>query len=107
MFIFYIIYSFICLISKVKDSYFIFSSSGVSLTEGISEVYLEHSNVKKVMVQHSEKKILLEDDSKFDKVFLSKTASLNEINYLVTNKYPDNRYIDYCKDEGIELIVAK
>lgn len=86
---------------------FIFSCGGISLSSGITEASLEQSLVKKQMLKNSKIHILLADQTKFDKIFLCTSCDFEDIDYIITDKTPNEHYIEAFNKAGVELIIAK
>lgn len=79
------------------------SCRGIDLKYGITDRLQSESSIKRLIGSHAKKLILLVDDSKFDQSFTYLDFQLNSIDCLVTNKKPEPRYIDFCKENQIEL----
>ena len=56
------------------------------------------------MIKHSAQVILLVDSTKFDRSAFFRLADLKHIDYLVTEKKPEDEWIRLLQDEGINLI---
>jgi len=83
-----------------------FSSDGIHLKRGISEIYADNVSVKKAVIEASREVILILDTSKFDKVFLAKIADLSQIDFLITDKPVDKDIQEGFDKENIKVIVA-
>ena len=92
-------------IKQFNCNTFIFSCSGISLF-GVSEANHKQSLIKKEMLNNSKIHILLADHSKFNKIYLSQTCQFDEIDYLITDKLPDQGYIDLFKQTNTKLVIA-
>ncbi len=82
----------------------IFSCRGLSLDNGVMDSNEPESQVKKAMSERSTKIIMLVDSTKFDTESFINVFSLDEIDYLVTDKKPPQAWIDICKEKYIHLI---
>lgn len=91
-------------LEKVHCDYSIISCSGIDLNFGLSETTIDQSEIKITMTENSDKIILLCDHSKFGNVSLFKSIPLNKINYIITDQKPSDTYIEYCKENNIQLI---
>lgn len=91
-------------VNSFNCNYFIFSCTGINLN-GINEANFEQNNIKKAMLKNSKTKILLVDYTKFDKIYLSKTANFEDIDYIITDRLPDKKYIEAFKEANVTLIV--
>lgn len=83
------------------------ASTGVSLANGVTNASPLESEIKAAAVDKSSQVFLLADHQKFDKHGLMTYCSLDRIDCLITDQAPDARYQDYCRQQGIELIIAE
>jgi DeoR/GlpR family transcriptional regulator of sugar metabolism len=83
----------------------IFSCGGLS-THGITEANHEQSIVKRAMMKRSKTHILLVDHTKFDHILLSQTCDYEDIDVIITNRMPNDRYIRIFEQSGSRLIVT-
>jgi DeoR family transcriptional regulator, myo-inositol catabolism operon repressor len=83
------------------------ASTGISLTNGVTNASPLESEVKSTAVEKSSTVFLLVDSDKFEKYGLMTYCALNDINYLVTNQSPEENYQEYFKKNNIQLIVAE
>ena len=82
------------------------SCNGISL-HAISNVADMEAAAKKAQIQISDKTILMADHSKFDTKSLYSFATLNDIDYLITDENPGKKYEDLCKKSKCELVIAE
>ncbi|MDQ0199395.1 DeoR/GlpR family DNA-binding transcription regulator [Neobacillus ginsengisoli] len=82
------------------------ASTGITLSNGVTNASPLESELKKTIVNRSSEVYLLVDHDKFDKYGLMTYCSLDEIDYLVTDKIPNNSYQEYAKNNGIQLVIA-
>ena len=80
------------------------SASGVSLQSGITVENAVQAAIKKIMFKNSLSRIILVDSSKFDVVRLSKVCALEDINTVVTDRKPDDKFLDVFKRNNIEVV---
>jgi len=92
-------------IEQFNCNAFIFSCSGISLY-GISEANHTQSLIKKSMLTNSKIHILIADSTKFGKVFLSQLCHFDEIDYLITDKMPNEDYLKLLKNSQTKLIIG-
>ena len=85
----------------------IFSAKGLDRTSGITDSNEFHSSMKKVMMQSASKIILAIDSSKFDKASFVKIASLSEINMIVTEKRPSEKWLRYLQEQNVRCVYPK
>lgn len=82
------------------------ASTGISLVNGVTNASPLESELKRTVVNRSAEVYLLVDHDKFDKYGLMTYCSLEEIDYLVTDKAPNDTYQEYAKKNGIQLVIA-
>ncbi|WP_182187418.1 DeoR/GlpR family DNA-binding transcription regulator [Pectinatus frisingensis] len=77
---------------------------GISMQQGITESNEAESVVKNKMVEQARITILLADHSKFDNNGFAKTLDFKQIDYLVTDVEPSDKWVDFLKKKDIKLI---
>lgn len=82
----------------------IMSCKGVDLDAGVTDSSEYHSQTKQSMLRCAKKKILILDDSKFDKVSFIDIAPLDAYDIVVTNCVPPRRWLDYFAAHGVECL---
>ena len=81
------------------------ASTGITIEHGATNASPLECEVKRELVQKSCPKYLLVDNSKFDVASLMTYSELTDIDYVVTDKAPPEKYLEYFKQEGINLIL--
>lgn len=85
-----------------------FGCSGIESNAGITSHHMGEVQVSKQMIQQSQSKIVLADQSKFGSIAFNRTASLEEIDIVITDSLGDNsKDYDALNEQGIELISAE
>ena len=92
-------------INKFNCNAFLFSCAGIS-PQGITEANPEQCMVKREMLKNSKIHILLADHTKFDKTFLCRSSDFKDIDYLVTDCEPEQKYVNMLAEAGVRLIIA-
>jgi DeoR family myo-inositol catabolism operon transcriptional repressor len=82
------------------------ASTGISLSNGVTNASPLESELKKTIVSRSSEVYLLVDHDKFDKYGLMTYCSLDDIDYLVTDQVPNDTYQEYAKNHNIQLVLA-
>ncbi|WP_172255732.1 DeoR/GlpR family DNA-binding transcription regulator [Saccharibacillus deserti] len=80
------------------------ASTGISLTNGVTNSSPLETDLKSMVVQKSLNVFLMIDDSKFDKYALTTYCSLSDIDYLVTNSMPSDAYAQYAREHRIKIV---
>lgn len=83
------------------------ASTGVSLTNGVTNASPLESELKTAVVNRSIESYLLIDHDKFDKYGLMTYCTLDNIDYLITNQMPNQTYEEYIESNGIKLVLAE
>ena len=87
------------------DTAFI-SASGISMEAGVSCSNDYEFATKTEMIKSADKKILLVDSSKFNKVKSTPFAELTDFDVIISDKGIPEEYRDYCNTQNIELILV-
>lgn len=82
------------------------ASTGISIESGATNASPLECEIKQSIVQKPCQKILLVDDSKLDVVSLMTYCELKDLDCIVTNQPPSQRYIDYCTKNQIRLLTS-
>ncbi len=62
--------------------------------------------VKAKMLASARKKIAMADSSKLDTTGLIRICTLQDVDILVTDKFPEGRLLEAMQKAGVEIIVA-
>ncbi|MCK5671997.1 MAG: DeoR/GlpR transcriptional regulator [Spirochaetales bacterium] len=87
------------------DTAFI-SASGISLEAGVSCSNDYEFTTKTEMIKSADKKILLADSSKFNKIENTLFAELTDFDVIISDKGIPDEYKDYCITRKIKLILV-
>ncbi|MBT2657340.1 DeoR/GlpR transcriptional regulator [Bacillus sp. ISL-18] len=82
------------------------ASTGISLVNGVTNASPLESELKKTIVNRSSEVYLLIDHDKFGRYGLMTYCSLNELDFLITDKLPDETYQEYARNNQIQLVIA-
>jgi DeoR family myo-inositol catabolism operon transcriptional repressor len=82
------------------------AATGISLIKGITNYSTIEAEMKKAMMEISERIILLVDHTKFDVVSLMTFADLKDIDVVITDTPPPENYRVYCAEHAVEIVVA-
>ena len=80
------------------------SSKGIDLSMGVTESNEKDSEIKRAIFNSANHKVLAIDSTKFDRISFVRVYDLNDIDTIVTDAAPSERWIDYCRQNNIELI---
>lgn len=80
------------------------SSKGIDINMGITESNEKDSQMKQAIFSSATRKVLAIDSTKFDNIAFTRVCGANEIDTIVTDEKPSERWVDYLNEKGIELI---
>ena len=83
------------------------ASTGVSISHGATNASPLECEIKKELVKKSCAKYLLVDSSKFDVASLMTYSELSDIDYIITEKLPPEKYLDYFAKKNVNLLLTK
>ena len=96
---------------KVISSYYvdkaIISSKGFDLEAGFTDSDERHAQNKKSMLSGAKDKILAVDSSKFGRISFAKIGDLRDISTVVTDKKPEQEWLDKFAEYGVECIYSE
>ena len=81
------------------------ASTGVSIEHGATNASPLECEVKRELVKKSCAKYLLVDSSKFDVASLMTYSDLSNIDHIVTDKNPPEKYFDFFQKNSVNLIL--
>lgn len=91
-------------LNRYNVDFGVFSCKSLSLKNGVMDSNEPESEIKKVMKSRATKVILLVDSTKFDTEAFINVFSLQELDYLVTDKEPSQEWLDLCTENDVTLI---
>jgi DeoR/GlpR family transcriptional regulator of sugar metabolism len=80
----------------------IISCKGVDIDYGFTDSNEMEAQIKKLMLSSANTKILAVDNSKFDKISFTKFGDLSDIDIMVTDIEPDNKWKNIFHSNNIE-----
>ncbi|NLZ52310.1 MAG: DeoR/GlpR transcriptional regulator [Thermoanaerobacteraceae bacterium] len=80
------------------------AAAGVSLEGHVSNNTPLETPVKRAAIQRAEQNFLLVDSSKFGVSSLITFCKLTDLDKIITDKKPDDKYIKYCSENSIDLV---
>ncbi len=92
------------MIERIKVGKIFLSCTTLDI-QGLYELSTLEGNFKKKAIANSKVRYLLVDSSKFDKVSIFQTAELKDMDAIVTNRLPSNRYLSTLREVQTELVV--
>lgn len=80
------------------------SSKGVDLNMGITDSNEKDSEIKQAIFAAADRKILAVDSSKFDKISFVKVCETRDVDTIVTDSKPSDRWVEHLKENNVDLI---
>ena len=81
--------------------------NGVSIKKGITDFRPEEVGVIQAMMDASEKKVIMADHTKFDRVSYINICKLSEIDYIITDKDIQSEQIEKYEAEDVKIMVSE
>ena len=82
----------------------IFSCKGLDTELGATDSSENDALIKQAMLAAAERRILVLDTEKFDKKAFTKVCDAADVNVIVTDSQPTEKWIRFCEEKSIELI---
>lgn len=79
---------------------------GIRLDRGLVYYFLEEVQVRRSMMRSARRIIVAADHTKFGIDRVMSMAPLSAVTTLVTNRTPDQEYLEFLEASGVELVVA-
>lgn len=95
------------LISQYNFNKAIMATTGLSLEKGLTNSSPLETQIKRTVIDKSEEIFILVDHSKFDKYSLTTYGDFAVIDYLITDRKPDEKYIKAAKEHQVEIVYPK
>lgn len=96
----------VSILNKYNINKSFMASTGISIEYGITNSHPLESEIKRLAIEKGSEVFLLVDSTKFDNSSLVTYAQLEDINYLITDKKPTKKYIDFCHNQSITLVAC-
>jgi DeoR/GlpR family transcriptional regulator of sugar metabolism len=80
------------------------SCKGLDMELGVTDSNESDSLIKQAMFAAAERRILALDSEKFDKKSFVKVCDCQEIDCIVTDREPSEKWLNYCAEKGMEII---
>ena len=80
------------------------SCKGIDLNMGITDSNERDSEIKQAIFAAADRKILAVDASKFDKISFVHVCDSGEVDTIVTDEQPAERWVEHLKEKQVELI---
>ncbi len=92
------------IIGKYHVDIMVMSCKGLDIDSGALDSNEAEADIKKVMIRQATEVALLVDHSKFDRKAFVQLVDFSHINYIITDKKPGEQWINFCKQNNIQLV---
>ena len=82
----------------------ILSCKGIDLERGVTDAHESLSQLKHTMLKSARQRILAVDHTKFGNVAFSRICQLSEVDMVVTDIRPEQKWMDYFEEKGIQCL---
>jgi DeoR/GlpR family transcriptional regulator of sugar metabolism len=89
---------------RIKTSFI--GAQALDISQGLYDVDMSEAEVKKALIQISEKSVAIVDSSKWDEVALAPFASFKEISIFITDKDCPPLCVQKVRSMGVDVILA-
>lgn len=93
------------LLKKYNINKAFMASTGISINNGVTNSSMQEYEIKKLVVQKSHSVCILVDHSKFGVSSLMTYCSMDNVDYIVTDKKPENTYVEFIESSSAKLII--
>ncbi|MBO5929121.1 MAG: DeoR/GlpR transcriptional regulator, partial [Clostridia bacterium] len=80
------------------------SSKGLDINRGITDSNEKDSQIKQAIFAAADRRVLAIDGTKFDKISFVKVCDVKDIDTVVTDEAPAERWAEYLKENDVELV---
>ena len=92
------------IIESFNTEFALLSCKAINLDGGVYDSNEEEVELKKRMIDHASKTILLVDSSKFDRIAFAHMVDLERLYMLITDKRPSDKWCDRLRKKGVKLL---
>lgn len=82
----------------------IMSCKGFDLNKGVTDANEMFAQVKQYMVKSAKQHVLAVDHTKFNQIAFSKICDVRQLDIVITDEKPDERWMEYFEAKGIECV---
>ncbi len=80
------------------------SCKGIDINKGITDSNEKDSEIKQAIFAAADKKVLAVDSTKFDRISFVRVCDIGDVDAIVTDAQPADRWIEHCKEKNVQLI---
>lgn len=94
-------------VTRLNADIFFFSCRGVSTGSGVTDSSDEEAILKRHMCDASQRRVLLCDHTKFNKVFLSRDCRLEELDCVICDRAPEGELLEALRSARVKVMVGR
>lgn len=91
-------------IKKYHVDVVLISCKGIHMEAGVMDSKEPEAEIKKIMIEQAREVILFVDHTKFNETAFVPLTGFEQIDYLVTDRKPDSKWADFCRENQIKLV---
>lgn len=80
------------------------STVGISATRGFTNTNLQEGSMKSHVIKHAKEVYIVADSSKFDVIAFNHFADYQEVDHLITDRKPEEKYLRLLDNHRIDII---
>ncbi len=94
-------------IAQFKVDFAVLGVSAIDDEGSLLEFDSREVSVSRMMIKNARKTILVADEMKFERNAPVRVAELAQIDYLVTNRVPTEKLLNYCEHNGVRVVTPE
>lgn len=95
-------------VNMLKEQFYaskmFFSCYGVSMKADLTDSDEAEAEIKRMMMERADKRVLLCDSSKFDKIGYPKLSGFDKVDILITDKELPREWREYLEKNGVQIL---
>lgn len=91
-------------VRKYHVDILLISCNGIDMEKGVMDSKETEAEVKKVMLGQASEVALFADHTKFDRIAFTHLLDWDRIDYLVTDRLPNENWVKFCEKNKIQLV---
>ena len=80
------------------------SAKGIDINAGITDSNEKDSQMKQAIFSSAARKVLAIDSTKFDRIAFTKVCETGDVDVIVTDSRPSDRWVEHFAESGTELV---
>ena len=80
------------------------SAKGIDIARGVTDSNEKDTEIKRAIFSSANRKVLAIDSTKFDKLSFVRVCDIQEIDTIVTDRQPSERWMEYLRDRRVEVL---